>query len=136
MVKTTQKWESLNKEQKEELIELLKDSTLFKYCADEILEKAVHYAKVATFEPGDILQKQGEATTRMFVVRPDFLSRFHEEQGQSHRLETTGTMFGSLHVWKKEPGYATLLVEANSSVFCFTHEDLKIMIEKKIQMYQ
>jgi len=112
----------LSSEEQRECLQMIRRSVLFRYASEEDLKMLVKLMKKQSYQHGQILSKEGEPQTKMFILAEGSVIREKcTEDGQIHHIDTHmgGQTVGSLHIMNKDPCYAT---SRCTSTLCRTYE--------------
>lgn len=131
MVVSTTPSSQFTPEQRKECLDLLKQSTLLKYCSEENLQPLLNRCERKVYKKGEILLKQGEPSLAMFVIANGDVTRERLINNQLHHIDThkCGTTVGSLHLIREDPVYATAKVTSDEVVtYTLKSKDLRELV--------
>jgi len=122
-----------------EVIENLRQSSIFKYCSENYLTEVAKNMRKVEFKANQILITQGEPQTKVYLLSSGTVVRLRFEGRQLHHIETVGSgqgrgMFGALHVLRAEPTYATALTETDGIAYTLESKVLNEMIDKNPEL--
>jgi CRP-like cAMP-binding protein len=108
----------------EECSRLLAKSVLFRHASEAQLKEICKQAHKRQYKKGDILAKEGDPQSRMFVIQNGSIVREKVIGGQVHLIDTQmgGNTVGSLHVMTKDPVYATAKCVNETTTYEFDSE--------------
>lgn len=99
----------LGVEEREECASLLKMNSTFRFCSDSRLLQLCKKAEKVVFNRGDDMIRQADPQSHMFLLSKGEILRLRTMDGQLHHMEIPErqTLYGSLHVLKEDPSFAT-----------------------------
>jgi len=115
--------DAIREEELKEVIELLGDTIMFKYCSEENLAKVAGHMKRIVYNRGDVILDQGHPQTEMYLVVDGQVRREREEHdAQIHYVDSgkqaggKGTLYGSLHILEQDPSFASIHCTSDTAV--------------------
>ena len=67
---------------------ILRASPMFQHCKDETLEKIVKKMDVVSYGPGEVLIRQGQRTSQLFVLIDGEIERVRVEDGKLNQMKS------------------------------------------------
>lgn len=118
----------LSNKSRDEAIDGLRKSTMFKYASEENLKLIVSKMRRVDMNKGEVLYYQGDPTVEMFIVTRGSVSRTRLEE-REHEHENLGSKgseatIGALHLLRNEPYYAT--VRCTKDVTCYALSSVEL----------
>jgi len=125
----------LTAKEEDEAIELLRQSVLLRRCTEAQLRKLAKGLEKKTYKKGDILSKEGEPQTKMFILANGSAVREKSVGGQIHQIDTHmgGYTVGSLHIMNKDPSFATTRCFSDVTAYELSSDYLNSLFAKDSQ---
>eukprot|EP01094_Clydonella_sp_ATCC50884_P011471 TRINITY_DN2125_c0_g1_i2.p1 TRINITY_DN2125_c0_g1~~TRINITY_DN2125_c0_g1_i2.p1 ORF type:complete len:444 (+),score=137.11 TRINITY_DN2125_c0_g1_i2:89-1420(+) len=93
----------------EQAAELLAGGAMFRHVPRSDLRDLARSMKELTFKHGDVMIRQGDRSTNMYILAKGHASRLREKDGVEHQVDTKGcgTTINSLHLPREDRCFAT-----------------------------
>lgn len=125
----------------ENLLLLLKRSTIFRLCSDENREKIAAKMIPVRFKRGDVLQIQGDSQRQAFVIVEGTVVRKRLVEGRLHTVGPLGyagssNSIGMLHLLQEEPSHTTVQALSDGYAFVLDSAIFQDMIDEDQEVAQ
>ena len=115
--------ESLYLEGNNNFLQILKKIPAFKPFDDDILKNLLRLSKIRTYSPSEIIIKEGEKENSMYLLISGSVS-ISKNKEKLASLNKTGEIFGEMGMLEKEPRFASVTAEEESTCLLIDAEYL------------
>ncbi|MDA1140432.1 MAG: mechanosensitive ion channel family protein [Planctomycetota bacterium] len=115
--------------------DLLTRADMFLAMIPEEIEDLAKKMKECTFQPGDVIVRQGEEGSSMFFMFEGLVNVLIDFKGEGEQTKVAnigpGQFFGEMSLLTGEPRTATISADVPTIVYELSKADLKVVLEKR-----
>ena len=122
----------------DEILEFLKETSIFKELSQESLKKISEKVQTDSFDKDSLIIENGSVGTRLYVIKDGSARVVAGEENEEFTVATiqNGVCFGEMSLLTGEPCCATVRADEDSLLYFITKSDFDDIISENPQIYK